>query len=105
MLKKSIRLLSNFFVKKKKDINNVRRRFALNQKHGIMQTLKICIIFFNILLIKWTHSLQITSSALVSKLHDLRNIKPELVKCPIDCRIYIEHSSALGYNGPIGALG
>ncbi|RNA43483.1 Cyclic nucleotide-binding [Brachionus plicatilis] len=53
----------------------------------------------------WTNAFQITSSSLIASLHDLKQIVPELKRCPIDCKTYIKSNSALGFNGPIGALG
>ncbi|KAL9652238.1 hypothetical protein ABK040_011898 [Willaertia magna] len=35
----------------------------------------------------------------------LKNVKPRPVNCPLGCETYVQSSSCLGWNGPIGALG
>ena len=46
-----------------------------------------------------------SDSNLVGKLTNLNEIIPKPINCPLDCITYIHSTSALGYNGPLGALG
>ena len=46
-----------------------------------------------------------TDSTLVGKLTNFDNIIPKPINCPLECITYIQSTSALGYNGPLGALG
>lgn len=63
------------------------------------------IIVITTISISLSNALKLTSSSLTASLKNLENISPELNECPIDCNIYIQYNSALGFNGPIGALG
>ncbi len=52
-----------------------------------------------------TFCTQYTDSTLVGQLTGFNKVTPIPLNCPLGCELYLQATSALGFNGPLGSLG